>query len=400
MRGLFNRRFLALWTICFLQGMATAPAVDQFMVYVESLGWRPFGSGALRALGLGLGGVSALVGGDLSDRLGRKPTFLLGLAGGIATTAVFLFRNPLVLLWLLVCGGLASGFQTAAGQTYMMDAVPATSLGLATAAYFQGLTAGKSLGNLGGGQLAKRYGFPLLGGVTTALAALLAAAALLFLPSLPRSAGGSAGGLRALSSGYARVIRRRDLQILIGLRFLPTCYWGAVTFLIPLLLFRLTGSEAQAANYTGVSLLAAATAQILIGRRCDVGGRKGPVLVSSLGITGSALGLALFPETVVGLYLFGILGAMSAWSLSTTMPGLINDLAGPEEKGRVLGITHLAWSAGMVLGNLGAGWGVEWNAALPFAVATGCCVVTVVLGVLLFRVRPAVGRKPEAGGRK
>jgi MFS family permease len=68
------------------------------------------------------------------------------------------------------------------------------------------------------------------------------------------------------------------------------------------------------------------------------------------------------------------------------MPGLINERAGAEEKGRVLGITHTAWCFGMLSGSLGGGKLVDLNPSLPFLVTAAGCAVAVGLGVLLFRI--------------
>ena len=43
----------------------------------------------LRALPIGLGGVSALIGGTLSDRFGRKPTILIGMTGAVVVGVDF-----------------------------------------------------------------------------------------------------------------------------------------------------------------------------------------------------------------------------------------------------------------------------------------------------------------------
>jgi MFS family permease len=96
-------------------------------------------------------------------------------------------------------------------------------------------------------------------------------------------------------------------------------------------------------------------------------------------VTLSAFGAALFARSYIGLYLFGVIGAASAWSLSTTMPGLMNDIVGEEEKGRIVGAAHLAWSLGMTSGNLGGGWLVEIYTGLPFYVATAFCALSTAL---------------------
>ena len=65
----------------------------------------------LRALPIGLGGVSALIGGTLSDRFGRKPTILIGMTGAVVVGGLFTTQTPLFLWGILCYEGIASGFQ-------------------------------------------------------------------------------------------------------------------------------------------------------------------------------------------------------------------------------------------------------------------------------------------------
>jgi MFS family permease len=180
------------------------------------------------------------------------------------------------------------------------------------------------------------------------------------------------------------MVRRKKICFLIGLRYLPTYYWGTTTLLIPLLIFRATGTKIWPANYAALSLFIAACFQILTGRLCDIIGRKKPVIIAVSFVTLSAAMTGVFANSVAGLFVFGIMGAASAWSLSTTMPSLIDDLTGEKEKGRAIGVTHLAWSAGMLSGNLAGGALVEYNNSLPFYVAALLCSIAVMLAVAIF----------------
>ena len=78
--------------------------------------------------------------------------------------------------------------------------------------------------------------------------------------------------------------------------------------------------------------------------------------------------------------------AASAWSLSTTMPGLLQLIGREGEKGRIVGMAHLVWSAGMLTGNLGAGKLIEWGPSLPFGIAVAFCMGAVACGWGLYRI--------------
>jgi MFS family permease len=415
---------VVLWALQFLGGLAGAPAYALLAIYIEqSLHQAPLFTASLRSIQLALGGLSAPFAGVLADRIGYKPAYLWGMTSTVAACAVFLTGQPLLLVCLFFYSGLLGSLQTTAGQAYLMEASRRSRLGIASAGYFLGGTlgtalgsaaagrflgtaSGNSLGHLGSGLLsASRYppGFGSLGAISTLLALALIAGGLLLPPVKRRAAPRS---VELTPSALAPMLGRREVRLLLGIRFLPTCYWGAVTLLVPLLLFRLTRNAATAGAYAGISLALASACQILTGRVCDRFGLRLPVLIAPTGITLSALGLAWGARSVPALWVFGVLGACSAWSLSTTMPLLIDDASGPGEKGRIVGLTALAWNAGMLSGNQVAGklatppWGAA-DPGLPFALAALCGLGTLGLAVAITKGDPASGiRQGTAKARK
>ena len=170
------------------------------------------------------------------------------------------------------------------------------------------------------------------------------------------------------------------------LRFLPTCYWGMANVLIPLLIKARAGSNTAVAIYSTSSMIIASVAQIITGRAADRWGRRTPTLITFGALTIATIGLTLFARELWGIYAFGILGASAAWSLSTLMPSLVSEASATEERGRVFGLLHLLWNAGMIVGSLIGGALVEVATGLPFAVATLLNVIAIVLTVAFFRL--------------
>src|SRR5262249_49558927 len=113
-----------------------------------------------------------------------------------------------------------------------------------------------------------------------------------------------------------------------------------------------------------------------------------PMVIAAVLVAASGALLAVFGHTLTGLYVFGIMGAASAWSLSTTMPGLIADVAGPTEKGRGLGATHFCWSAGMLSGNLVGGGLVNHSATLAFSIGAMAAAVAALTATALYSQLP------------
>lgn len=327
------------------------------------MGRLPLFTANLRALMLVLGGVFAVVAGRLCDRIGRKNTLLIGLAGSVLTGLVFRTGEPL-LLGLLVLGmGMASGPWSTAGQSYLIASVTPGRLGLGGALYFLSNTAGNSLGSLLTGQLKEGWSFPDIGGAMLLALGVLFAVAVFVLPTDSRD---ETRATRKTSGSYGPLLRRRDVHLLVGLRLMVTTFWGMATLLMPLLVFRVGQSAPLAAYFASVSLAVAAAGQLTVGYLGDRLGVFRPLMVSGGGVVLSALALALWSDSLPGLFIAGTALTTAAWAVSTLIPKLIDAVAGPDEKNRLVGLGHFVWSAAMVGGSVLGGLLVEVDAALPF----------------------------------
>ena len=373
---MWSRGFILLCAIVFVVGLVTGPVQMLFPVYAETiLEETALFAALLRALPIALGGVSALIGGTLSDRFGRKPTVLIGMTGAVVVGALFTTGTPLFLWGILCYEGIASGFKTAGGQSYLITAVPPNRLGWATGLYFISSTVGGAIGSAIAGEVIHHTGYSTFGTGAVVLAGLLFVGACLFLPRLvQRSASDSQqarGGIWKSTlnvAAYLNLSRRREMRMLIGLRVFPTYYWGSVNLLMPILIERIAGVKATG-YYGAMSLLFAFGCQLAVGRICDVVGHRAPALVANASVTLLAFGVAFFHESFIALEVFGILGAGAAWGLSTTIPRFINEFTEPDEKGHGVGLTHLAWSIGFLFGYVASGFLINISIHIPFIVA-------------------------------
>ncbi len=375
-----DRRFLALLLVSFLISFLAAPRYALLPVYVEAdLARSPLFAAGLRSTFLILGGVIAILAGRLSDRWGPKRVYVVGTLGPLLAGAVFLTPDPTSLALLCLGIGVTSGFDSAGGQSYLISAVGAARIGTASAGYFIGNTLGTALGNLLAGPIADARGYADLGRLAIAGSIALIFVAYLILPNIEvhRPDGKEEESRTTFAA-------RREVWLLLGLRYLPTSYWGAVTLILPLLIYRLSGSNAAVSTFSAVYLCVAAVCQIATGHLCDRIGRWRPIFVATVLETISALGLALYCDSVTGIYVFGTLAAASAWSLSTTMPGLLQLVARPGERGRLVGLAHFVWSAGMLTGNLGGGRLIDVDPSLLFYISVGLMVGALVCAVGLW----------------
>ena len=366
--------FMLLCLVVFVIGLVTGPVLMLFPVYAEEiLEEDALFAALLRALPIGLGGISALIGGSLSDRFGRKLTLLLGMTGAIAVGGLFTTQTPLFIWGILCYEGIASGFKTAGGQSYLISAVPPNKLGLATALYFISTTLGSALGSAMAGEVIARIGYQVFGGSAVLLVGILFLGACLFLPKISqeyrsvREKRGETSLINAFQA-YMDLTRRREMRMLIGLRLLPTYYWGSVNLLMPVLISRIAGIKTTG-YYGAMSLLFAFGCQLATGKICDTVGHRAPAFVSAATVTLLAFGVAFFHKSLVALEIFGVLGTGAAWALSTTIPRFINEFTAPDEKGHGVGMTHLAWSAGFLAGYVASGFLVNLSVQIPFIVA-------------------------------
>ena len=256
----------------------------------------------------------------LSDRLGRKSTLILGMTGALVVGIVFISEQPLLIWGVLCYQGIASGFRTAGGQSYLISAVDANQLGLAAAVYFMTYTFGGSVGSAIGGELIDRFSYGVVGGGTIFVMVLLILAALILLPRLPRG-NDRRGSFTQMLVGYGKMLRRREIRLLLGMRFLPTYSWGTVSLLLPVLIAR--ASSVRLAGYYGASRdLFAACCQLISGRICDVVGAKSTALVATCLVALSVVLITLNTGSTTLLFVLGVFGAGAAWSVSITMPRL------------------------------------------------------------------------------
>ena len=372
---MWTRGFISLCLIVFVVGLITGPVHFFFPVYAKSeLGKDAFFAGILRAIPIGLGGITALIGGTLSDRFGRKPTLLIGMSGAVVIGALFTTQLPLFIWGILCYQGVASGFKTAGGQSYLISSVPSDRLGFATGLYFISSTVGNALGNAIAGETIHRINFQVFGVSSIVFSGLLFLGAFLYLPRVRLNLHNVDQNQKGIWKStlnlekYLNLCRRSNIRMLIGLRVFPTYYWGSVNLLMPILIDQIRGNRATG-YYGAMSLLFAFSCQLVTGKICDLKGHRIPALVANIVVTLLAFGLVFFHNSFVGLELFGILGAGAAWALSTTIPRFINEFTTPQEKGHGVGLTHLAWSSGFLLGYVASGYLLKISTHLPFLVA-------------------------------
>jgi MFS family permease len=384
LRLALNRPILIMLLLQLMGGMMLSPHRTFFPLYARELGYSAFVISVFATIRQMMGLLASLVGGSLSDSLGRKRTLLLGEVGFLLSSLVFLTRSEgaIGVLWAL--GGLGMGFHTLGGQSYLMDNARAGYLGILTALYNWGYTLGGTLSSPVAGFALDSWDYRVFGTALALFAALTIGLNVLVLPRSYLSHAPTAASWKRLF-GYGELATRRPVILVVLLRLLPTVYWGMALVLLPILLDDAGASKTTIALYATVSQVIATLAQVAVGRSIDRFGTRLPTMITLSALTASILATAALPYQLWAVFAFGTLGAAAAWSLSTLLPSWVSHVAHPQERGRVLGWIHLWWNLGMILGTMAGGALFERWAGLPFLFAGVLNFGTIAVAWTFFR---------------
>jgi MFS family permease len=369
-------------------GMRDLPQLAFFVIYLqERLHLAPVTISSVVAGAQIAGMLTALLGGAITGRLGSKWMLVCGLAlsavGSLAFQASALW--VVALLWFI--GGAGLALVTVSGASYLTRISAHGALGLLAAFFALSMTLGGALGNPLAGLLIERYGFSAFSWAAVSISAVVILVVTLWMAPFQNPVA-RAASLRTLGAGMLATARLSRVRMLVGLRCLPTIFYGALSVLIPLLLNDLSGSKVLVAAYGTTTLVVASAAQLLAGRSADRWGARGPTLAAYAAVVLAGLGLALQAGTVWGLFVFGVLGIAAAWSLSTLMYVWVNDGVARTEHPAAFGLLHAVWSLSMIAGSVLGGWFVTTLPGLPFLLA-GLMNVASLFLILVYYRQPA-----------
>lgn len=383
-----------LFILQLLGGVLMSTQRTFFPLYASSIGLAPSAIATIHAVRQIGGLLSSLLGGYMSDRLGRKKTYLIGNISFLLGCAVFIVPSPAAvsLFWILC--GFGMGLRALGGQSYLVEAAPAKYLGVSSALYTWGTTLGGAVGSPIAGLILDRSGYSAFGVALVGVAVAAIVLNAFGMPAVTVSKPTVRPSVRGMF-GYKTVAGAKPVKLLTMLRFFPTIYWGMALILIPLMLDAAGASTMLIATYAAVSQVVASVCQIIVGRATDKRGFTVPAYVVASTLVASIAGTAIFAHSVAGLFVAGTMGASAAWSMSALVPVFASAAAPPDQRGRVLGWVHLWWNMGMIVGAWISGILFEVSPALPFAVAA---VLNVALVPLLRLFGKAV-RGVENGDR-
>ena len=366
-------------------GMRDMSQFAFFLIYLqETLGLLPVTISSVVAGAQIASMVTALLSGAVTARLGSKWVFVMGLLlAGVNSLAfqVHAFWG-VALLWLI--GGAGSALMNVGSSSYLTRLSGQGALGILAAIYALSMTIGGAVGNPLAGLVIERAGFSTFGWMAVALTLTATLILARWMPNLHDYANYPVT-LRTLGATLLPTLRQPKVQLLIGLRGLPTLFYGTLMVLVPLLLNEQSGSKVTVAAYGTATLIVASAAQLLAGRAADRWGAQRPTLIAYSTIIVAGLGLFLGVGQIEALFLFGVLGIAAAWSLSTLMYLWVADGLPKAEHPATFGLLHAVWSLCMIGGSLLGGWLVRLTPGLPFLLVGLVNGVACVLIIVYYR---------------
>ncbi|WP_406060359.1 MFS transporter [Streptomyces sp. NBC_01077] len=311
----------------------------------------------LGALGAG-NLLGPAVGGILADRIGRRPTMLIGLIGASAAQGA-LFLAPGV--WTMAAAALlisaAGSTVSPAASALLADAVDSERRQRAYALFGWGVNIGTAVAGILGGYLAAQ-GYWLLFAVDAGSMLVYALVVAIRLPepqraTSPRQPEGTKAGKDGI--GYGVVLRDRLAMLLLPLLGVQLFVYSLTEVALPLAVHdsglspAVYGAMAAVNAVLVVALQPFATAWLARFPQLAVQGAGGTLIAVGVALTGMADGVVGYTVSVV------------VWSLGEVVvagiaAGVVANLAPAHARGRYQGA--FSWT-----------WGVARFAALTVGVA-------------------------------
>jgi MFS family permease len=349
--------------------------------YVHRLHLSRAGAGVLTGTYAAGVFVAALPSGALANRLGVKPTVLLGLSGMAVTSLAFGLAHTIVVLdTARFVQGVAAACSWSGGLAWLVGEAPLQRRGQLIGSALGAAIAGALLGSVLGG-LASLVGT----GPGFATVAVLGMGLVVWAIRSPAPPRGERQPLTVLAKAI------RDPRIRAGAWFvaLAGTMYGVLEVLIPLRLADLGWRPVL----IGATFLVAAGVEAglspVYGRLSDRFGRVPPVRLALVGSMVVAVTLPLLDGVwvlAVGVVVAGaVFGGFWAPGFSMLADGA--DALGIHQ-GFAFALMNLAWGPAQAAGSAGGGAlaGVTGDGA-PFFLLAGLCLIT--LGVIYVRPPPA-----------
>ena len=342
--------FWALWAGLMVNRAATFVVAFLGLFLVRDRGLSPAAAGEIMGL-FGLGAMlSGPLGGALADRLGRKPTMMLGLlASAAAVSGLAVARPPALLAALAFGASLLGDVYRPAAHAAVADLVPPDERRRAFGLVYWAVNLGMAVGLAVAGLVASRSLVVLF--AADAGTSLLCAVVVLWRVPETRAAGEAHEPVLA---GLARVFADGMLMTLLGLVLVSLAVFCQFELALPLDLTAHGFSPSFFALLSAMNCAGVVVLQPILGPRLR-GVDAGHLLAASALLIGLGYGANLLGDSAL-VYLGGTL----IWTVGEvvgfpTAAALVADLAPADLRGRYQGAYSMTWGAALMLSPLVSG---------------------------------------------
>lgn len=363
--------FWWLWTATLVNRLAAFVGTFLAIYLTQGEGFSASFAGLVVSLYGGGAAAASVIGGALTDRIGRRPTVLLAqLATGVSIMALGLAEERQAIAVLAFIVGVASYASRPAMAAMIADLVPEENRDKAYSLNFWAANIGFGVSAAVAGLLAEQ-GYLLIF-VGEAVATLLCAVLVFVKVPETRAAEPQGPAHRKPSTGYAGVLKDSTFMCLVGLTFLVVVLFQQAATVLPITM----GQEGLTSADYGLVLsfngLAVVVLQIPLTRAVRNIKPLRVVAVAALlcgygfGLTSLADSLPLYAATVFVWTLGEILFAPVSMRV-------VARLSPDDARGRYQGMYALAWSLAALATPVAGGvvldrWGAD-------AVWIACAVI-------------------------
>jgi multidrug resistance protein len=330
--------------------------------------------------------ISAPFWGRISDRIGRRPALMIGLAGSAAAYLVFAYARSLDWLFLSRIVQGAGGGTVGVVQAYVADSTKpqdrAKALGWLSAATNAGVALGPVIGSwaMGFGKQG-----PGLCAATMSIVTMLFAYR--YLTESHDAAAVKASGKKVRASGEAvrRVVSHsgEPASRLIWIYAITMGSFQAMSTTLALLLALKFGVTAHTIGYffAYIGIISVITRALVLGKMVD---RFGEARLSRLGMLLLACGLAGMP-LAPNIPWLAVAVALVPLGTAFTFPcvtGLLSRVVPQHERGLYMGVQQTFGGVARVAGPLYFGWAFDHlGRGVPFYTAAVVVMLTILLGL-------------------
>lgn len=346
--------------------------------------------------------------GRLSDRIGRRPVLIVGLAGSTIFYMLFalvtqygnagpiLGLSPLIWLFITRSGAGIAGATIPTAQAYIADSTDEKSRGkgmaIIGAAFGIGFTFGPLLGAWFVSNDAGGVPSPAPGYVAAALSALATLAAIVLLPESLKSDAASRPARKWFDAGaFSKAMSRPHVGLLLATIFLTTFAFAQFETTLSLLTKELgVGDQSNFYVFAYIGLILTLAQGMLVRRLLP---KLGEFRMALIGTTLMMAGLGLIgvaaASTNGGMSLLWYVLPVCVVGFSCTTPSLNSLLSlntRDDQQGEVLGVGQSVSSLARILGPIAGLSLLEYGRSLPYWMATGLMAVGL---LMVFGLRSA-----------